>query len=73
MQRRRYSVLPLEEVAPQLRRNAKPVNFGIVYGISAFGLGEDLGISRKEATDYGTSATLKPTPDVKRVSLPMVW
>ncbi len=44
--------VPLEEVTPQLRRNAKAVNFGIVYGISAFGLSEDLSISRKEATKY---------------------
>ena len=44
--------MPLSEVTPQLRRNAKAVNFGIVYGISAFGLSEDLSISRKEATDY---------------------
>jgi DNA polymerase-1 len=44
--------VPLEEVTPQLRRNAKAVNFGIVYGISAFGLSEDLSISRKEATHY---------------------
>jgi DNA polymerase-1 len=44
--------VPLEEVTPQLRRNAKAVNFGIVYGISAFGLSEDLSISRKEATNY---------------------
>ncbi|WP_434311426.1 DNA polymerase I [Hominifimenecus sp. rT4P-3] len=44
--------IPLDEVSPQQRRNAKAVNFGIVYGISAFGLSEDLSISRKEATDY---------------------
>lgn len=44
--------VPLEEVTPQLRRNAKAVNFGIVYGISAFGLSEDLSITRKEAQEY---------------------
>lgn len=44
--------IPLDQVTPQQRRNAKAVNFGIVYGISAFGLSEDLSISRKEATDY---------------------
>ena len=44
--------VPLHEVTPLLRRNAKAVNFGIVYGISAFGLSEDLSISRKEALDY---------------------
>ena len=44
--------IPLDEVTPQQRRNAKAVNFGIVYGISAFGLSEDLSITRKEATDY---------------------
>ncbi|MBP5541018.1 MAG: DNA polymerase I [Bacteroidales bacterium] len=41
--------LPIEEVTKDQRRNAKSVNFGIVYGISAFGLSEQLGISRKEA------------------------
>ena len=44
--------VPLEEVTPELRRNAKAVNCGVVYGISAFGLSEDLSISRKEALDY---------------------
>ena len=44
--------VPLNEVTPLLRRNAKAVNFGIVYGISAFGLSEDLSITRKEAQDY---------------------
>ena len=57
--------MPLEEVTPQLRRNAKAVNFGIVYGISAFGLGEDLGISRKEATEY-IERYFETYPDVKR-------
>ena len=41
--------MPMEEVSKDLRRNAKSVNFGIIYGISAFGLSEQLGISRKEA------------------------
>lgn len=44
--------VPLEEVTPLQRRNAKAVNFGIVYGISAFGLSEGLSISRKEAVAY---------------------
>lgn len=43
---------PLDEVTPLQRRNAKAVNFGIVYGISSFGLSEGLSISRKEATEY---------------------
>lgn len=41
--------VPLEEVNSDIRRNAKTVNFGIIYGISAFGLSERLGIPRKEA------------------------
>lgn len=44
--------VPFDEVTEQQRRNAKAVNFGIVYGISAFGLGEDLDISRQEAQSY---------------------
>ncbi len=44
--------VPADEVSPEMRRNAKAVNFGIVYGISAFGLGEGLSISRKEAEKY---------------------
>lgn len=44
--------VPLSEVTPEMRRNAKAVNFGIVYGISAFGLGENLSIDRKEAQRY---------------------
>lgn len=43
---------PLEEVTKEQRSNAKAVNFGIVYGISDFGLGEQLGISRKLAKRY---------------------
>ena len=43
---------PMEEVTKEQRSNAKAVNFGIVYGISDFGLGEQLGISRKIAKQY---------------------
>ncbi|MGN0326338.1 MAG: DNA polymerase I [Lachnospiraceae bacterium] len=44
--------VPFEEVTDLQRRNAKAVNFGIVYGISSFGLSQDLSISRKEAQQY---------------------
>jgi DNA polymerase-1 len=43
--------IPLEEVTGEQRRNAKAVNFGIIYGQSAFGLSQSLGIPRKEASD----------------------
>ena len=57
--------IPMAEVSKDQRRNAKSVNFGIVYGISAFGLSEQLSISRKEAAalidEYFTQY-----PDIRR-------
>lgn len=44
--------IPIRQVDSLMRRNAKAVNFGIVYGISAYGLSEDLNISKKEAAEY---------------------
>ncbi len=44
--------VPTEQVTPLMRRHAKAVNFGIVYGISEFSLAEDIGVSRYEAKDY---------------------
>ena len=44
--------IPFDEVTDQQRRNAEAVNFGIVYGISSFGLSQDLSITRKEASKY---------------------
>ena len=44
--------IPFDEVTSLQRRNAKAVNFGIVYGISSFGLSQDLSITRKEAQEY---------------------
>ena len=54
----------IDKVTPEMRRNAKAVNFGIVYGISAFGLGEGLSISRKEANEY-IEQYFKSYPKVK--------
>ena len=56
--------VPIEEVTPDLRRKAKAVNFGIVYGISDYGLSRDLHISRKEAGEY-IALYFERYPDVK--------
>ncbi|WP_026487382.1 DNA polymerase I [Caldanaerobius polysaccharolyticus] len=56
--------VPIEDVTPQMRRSAKAVNFGIVYGISDFGLARDLKVSRKEAQMY-IDSYFKRYPGVK--------
>lgn len=56
---------PIDQVTPLQRSNAKAVNFGIIYGISSFGLGQDLNISRKEAEDY-IKRYFETYPQVKR-------
>lgn len=67
----------LEEVTPDLRRNAKAINFGLIYGISAFGLGKQLGINRNLAAEYmgmyfekypGVKAYMESTKDFARDS-----
>ena len=57
--------VPLDEVTPLQRRNAKAVNFGIVYGISSFGLSQDLSITRKEADQY-IQKYFETYPGIKR-------
>ena len=65
----------LDEVTPDLRRNAKAINFGLIYGISAFGLGKQLGINRNLAAEYmgmyfekypGVKAYMETTKDAAR-------
>ena len=56
--------VPLSEVTPLMRRNAKAVNFGIVYGISEFSLAQDIGVSRYEAKDY-IESYLRKYPGVR--------
>lgn len=56
--------VPFDEVTPLQRSNAKAVNFGIVYGIGAFSLSQDLGITRKEADAY-ISAYFTKYPKIK--------
>ncbi len=56
--------VPFEEVTDLQRRSAKVVNFGIIYGMSAFGLSEDLSISRKEAAEF-TEKYFETYPGIK--------
>ncbi len=57
--------VPLEDVSSELRRTAKMINFGLIYGMSAFGLSQRLGIPRKEAADY-IEAYFTQYPGIRR-------
>ncbi len=56
--------VPIDKVTKDMRRQAKAVNFGILYGISSFGLSEDLGISPKEAKEF-INKYLETYPGIK--------
>ena len=56
--------VPLEQVTKELRSRAKAVNFGIIYGMSSFGLGQDLNISRVQAQEY-IDSYFKTYPNIK--------